>query len=196
MKRFFLGAILALGLALAFISLSYFVIMDHLIVDETPKQADVIIVPEGMITEERAERAANLYRGGYSRSGKLIVSPYDQINGAYYAEHGVPESAIVNDATATSTYENATHSLKMMEEAGYSSALVVSSDYHMLRTKMIFERVNRRYGFDLTFVAAYHRQGDHWVTWKEGPDYIQDFAQQEFYKYWAYLLYLYHFVNH
>ena len=122
MKRFFLGAILALGLALAFISLSYFVIMDHLIVDETPKQADVIIVPEGMITEERAERAANLYRGGYSRSGKLIVSPYDQINGAYYAEHGVPESAIVNDATATSTYENETHSLKMMEEAGYSSA--------------------------------------------------------------------------
>lgn len=31
----------------------------------------------------------------------------------------------------------------MMADLGYDSAIITSSDYHMLRTKMIYERQNR-----------------------------------------------------
>lgn len=188
-KRIVLGAALGGGLLLA---ISYKVLMDNLIVDEVPKSADVIIVPEGMITEERARKAAALRDAGYDKSGLFIVSPMDRINQQYYEASGIKESDIINDEKAQSTYENARNTLKIMKEAGYHSALVVSSDYHMLRTRLIFERVNKRYGFELHYIAAYHEKGGHYVTWQEADSHIQKFARQEFPKYWLYLLGGYH----
>lgn len=83
----------------------------------------------------------------------------------------------------------------MMNEEGYDSAIVVSSDYHMLRTKMIYERVNRSYDFDLTYVAAYQVVDGEFVPWYEAGTGLQKVANREFWKYWGYLLRLYHFIN-
>lgn len=173
---------------------SYPIILNNLIVDEEPVQSDVIIVPEG---EEfvRASKAAELLNEGYSHSGQVIVSPITETNVEGYKEFGVEPEQIIPETEATSTYENAVTTLEMMDEEGFESAIIVSSDYHMLRTKMIYERINRSYDFDLTYVAAYQMVDDQIVPWYEAGTGFQKVANQEFWKYWGYLLGLYHFFN-
>lgn len=181
--------------AVALIVVLYQVTMSNLIVDEEPKASDIIIVPEGAITPERASNAERLLNGGYSKTGKVIVSPYDENNRPYYKQAGISENQIINEPDATSTYTNATNTLKMMQDMGLDSAIITTSDYHMLRTKLIYERQNRHYGFDLTYVAAYHEVDGKLVTWHDAPEYIQGFARQEFIKFWAYVFFLYHWVD-
>lgn len=181
---------------IAFYLISRHIILNNLIVDQEPKVSDVIIVPEGEVTEERANKAVSLLEDGYSRSGKIIASPLDDINAAYYLDAGASEDQLINEPHATSTYENAVYTLEMMSDLGYDSAIITSSDYHMRRTKLIYDRVNKDYGFDLTYVAAYHLVDGELVTWQEAPDYVQNIAQAEYWKYWGYLFGLYHFVNH
>ncbi|MFV8813826.1 hypothetical protein ACNNLQ_01620 [Aerococcus urinaeequi] len=66
--------------------------------------------------------------------------------------------------------------MKMLQDMGLDSAIITTSDYHMLRTKMIYERQNRHYGFDLTYVASYHEVDGELVTWQNAPEYIRSFA--------------------
>lgn len=44
---------------------------------------------------------------------------------------------------AASTYENSVHSLEILKERGWHSAIVVTSPYHLRRTLFILERVLR-----------------------------------------------------
>lgn len=186
-----IGIVLFICLVLG---ISYPIILDHLIIDEEPAMSDVIIVPEG---EEyiRAYKASELLHAGYSESEKVIVSPVTKANVQGYKEFGIERKQIIPETEATSTYENAVNTLEMMEEEGFDSAIIVSSDYHMLRAKLIYERVNRNYNFDLTYVAAYQLIDGEFVPWHEaGPD-MDYIANREFWKYWGYLLGLYHFFN-
>lgn len=195
MKKFWMIVGAVVVVPISFYYVSHHLIMDHLIVYETPKESDVIIVPEGEITEERANRAVQLLQDGYSRSDKIIASPLDAINEQYYLGAGAHEDQLINESEATTTYENAVNTLALMDKEGYDSAIVTTSDYHMLRTKMVYDRVNKQYDFDLTYVAAYHEVGGELVTWQEAPDYIQNFAEAEYWKYWGYLFGLYHFIK-
>lgn len=190
-RRIFISIILFICLVL---SVSYPIIMNHLVVDEKPVQSDVIIVPEGQ-EYIRANKASELLHEGYSRSGKIIISPMVDTNAEIYEEFGVEFGQIIPETEATSTYENAVHTLKIMEESGFDSAIITSSDYHMLRTKMIYERVNRDYDFELTFVAAYQVVDGQLVPWDEAGNELKEVAKKEFWKYWGYLLGLYHFID-
>ena len=187
----FVGVILFICLVLA---VSYPIILNNLIVDEEPVQSDVIIVPEGQ-EYVRAYKAAELFHEGYSDSNRVLVSPLTETNIGIYEEFGVESYQIILETEATSTYENAVITLEMMDEKRFDSAIIVSSDYHMLRTKMIYERINREYDFDLTYVAAYHLIDDEFVPWYEAGTGINEVAKSEFWKYWGYLLGLYHFFN-
>lgn len=173
---------------------SYPIILNNLIVDEEPVQSDIIIVPEGQ-EYVRANKAAELLNEGYSNSGKIMVSPITDTNVDIYEKFGVDRQQIIPETEATSTYENAVNTLKMMDERGFDSAIITSSDYHMLRTKMIYERINREYDFELTYVAAYQVVDSVSVPWYEAGTGIQAVANREFWKYWGYLLGLYHFFN-
>lgn len=177
------------------VGLIYQITMSNLIVDEEPKVSDIIIVPEGAASGERAKNAGKLLFEGYSRTGKVLVSPLLDINFPFYEEAGIKKRHIINEPNATSTYTNATNTLKMMQDMGLDSAIITTSDYHMLRTKLIYERQNRHYGFELTYVASYHEVDGELVTWQDAPDYIQGFASQEFVKFWAYVFFLYHWVD-
>ena len=190
-RRIFISIILFICLVLG---VSYPIIMNHLVVDEKPVQSDVIIVPEGQ-EYIRANKASELLHEGYSRSDKIIISPMVDTNAEIYEEFGVAFEQIIPETEATSTYENAVHTLKIMEESGFDSAIITSSDYHMLRTKMIYERVNRDYDFELTFVAAYQVVDGELVPWDEAGDELKAVAKKEFWKYWGYLLGLYHFID-
>lgn len=83
----------------------------------------------------------------------------------------------------------------MMADLGYDSAIITSSDYHMLRTKMIYERQNRHYGFDLTYEASYREIDGKNVQWNEGPSYLKASGFREIKKFWGYVLFLYHWVD-
>ena len=183
---FFAGIIIAVGLVCV-------ITISNLIVDEEPKVSDIIVVPEG--ASERAGEAVDLLEAGYSRSGKIIVSPLTQSNLDFYVWAGAPSDALINEGNATSTYTNARNTLKMMQEMGYDSAIITSSDYHMLRTKMIYERQNRHYGFDLTYVASYREIDGKNVQWNEGPSYLKADCFREIKKFWGYVSFLYHWVD-
>lgn len=170
-------------------------IYQHLDVGELPVVADVIIVPEG--GPERAPTAGALYKQGYSRSGQVIVSP---LAGPgfdftwYYELAGVPNSAIIQENQATSTWTNALYTLDLMATYGYDSALIVTTDYHSRRTRMIYERVNHNYGFDLTYVSAYPVVDDEIQPYQENTS-NRALAQEEIYKYYGYLFGLYHWID-
>lgn len=180
---FFAGMSIAVGLVCV-------ITISNLIVDEEPKVSDIIVVPEG--ASERAGEAVDLLEAGYSRSGKIIVSPLTQSNRDFYVGAGAPSDALINEGNATSTYTNARNTLKMMDEMGYDSAIITSSDYHMLRAKMIYERQNRHYGFDLTYVATYHDVGGEEVTWWQAN---RRAGFSEIRKFWGYVFFLYHWVD-
>lgn len=183
-----------LFICLVFI-ISYPIILSNLIIDEKPVKSDIIIVPEGQ-EFVRAYKAAELLHDSYSETEKIIVSPINETNAQSYLEFGIEEEQLIPETKATSTYENAVITLEMMNERGLDSAIIVSSDYHMLRTKLIYERINdNNYNFDLTYVAAYQKGNDGLVPWYEVEYGMQDVANREFLKYWGYLLGLYHFFN-
>ena len=192
MSRIKILALMLLSLIIAGFLLA-FITTENLIVDEEPVVSDIIIVPEG--SNERASEAVTLLNKGYSSSGKIIVSPLTQSNSAYYVAAGAPAGSLLNDANATSTYTNARNTLQMMTDLGYDSAIITSSDYHMLRTKMIYERQNRHYGFDLTYVASYREIDGKNVQWNEGPSYLKAGGFREIKKFWGYVSFLYHWVD-
>ncbi|AMB96177.1 YdcF family protein [Aerococcus urinae] len=179
-----LGALLGLGLR------SLYKHLDH---GQAPQVSELIIVAEGPAVE-RAEKAVHLLKAGYSRAEKIIVSPrytdVDEDLFAGYQQLGAERENLIEEKQATSTWTNATTSLALMDDLGYHSAIVVTSDYHMRRTRLAFERANRNYGFQLNFVSAYF-QGE---SYPNHP-YTQNMALQELYKYIGYCLHLYHWID-
>lgn len=124
----------------------------YLVIDESPKPSDVIIVLSG--DEGRLEKAADLYHQGYAK--KVLLSKVDgdgmRLTDAYRL--GIPDDAIIRENEATSTYTNALYTKKLVLDAGFKSAIVVSSDYHMRRSKLIFDRVYKDSGVSFTYVAS------------------------------------------
>lgn len=158
---------------------------------DTPKQVDVIIMLGGG-DKGRMQKAAELYHDNYA--DYVIISPvrkniYPQSK-EFAMELDIPESAIIEEHNATSTYTNATETLKLMNEHEFDSALVVTSDYHLKRSKMIYDRINDG-NFDLSYISAPSTDGKAWH--ERGSAKRVWFS--EFYKLWGYRLGLYNFID-
>jgi uncharacterized SAM-binding protein YcdF (DUF218 family) len=131
-----------------------------LIVDEQPVKSDVIIVLGGDIG--RIEKGVALYHEGLAPY--IMVSDGGSRNHPSTAEAdkmikkakelGVPSSAIIQELRSQSTYGNAVYSLDLSKSHNFHSALIVSSDYHMLRTKLTYEHIFSNSGIRLTYCAA------------------------------------------
>jgi uncharacterized SAM-binding protein YcdF (DUF218 family) len=117
--------------------------------------ADVIVVlgsrvysggVAGPALTRRAEHAAALYRQGFAPyvlcSGGLGASPPTEAEAACgLAEQlGVPASAIVLETQAHSTEENALYTAAIARARGWSSLLIVSDGYHLLRATLLFRQ--------------------------------------------------------
>lgn len=191
MKKFSKTILGILSILVAIFLISYPIILSNLIVDEEPVTTDVIIVPEG--GSQRSEKAAELYNEGYSESDKIIVSPLTKENKKDYEK--IPKKDILAETEATSTYTNATNTLALMEENNYDSALIVTTDYHTLRTKLSYERVNEAYDYDLTIVAAYPESGGEERPWYDYTPESFKTASREFIKIWGYWFGLYKFID-
>ena len=158
MKFFYL-----LLLVLVFGTIGFFRAGHWLIVNQEPQHADLIIVLSG--GEERMEVASKLLDEGYSNKILLTniygFSPQDISD----VESNESAEVIYRDDQSPSTLASAKYSKKMMEASKYKSALIVSSEYHMRRVKMNYERVFKGKGYELTYVASdSHYRPERWWT--------------------------------
>lgn len=126
---------------------------------EPSKEYDAIIVLSG--GEERLDHAAELYNEGLTSHMILTNSTEDSTTPEKAMERGIPQSAIYEEPSATSTYENATRSKEIMEEEGFESALVVTSDFHSRRTKMTFDDIyDSQIKLDYSFASNFFDPSD------------------------------------
>lgn len=112
-----------------------------------PKEVGIVLgaslwqdVPSPAL-RERLDRAASLYRsgaiahvivsGGYDRPDAELTEAEGMRN--YLVGQGVPNAAIVLENEARSTYENLAYSQALMRSHGWTSAVIITHRYHMLR---------------------------------------------------------------
>ena len=175
--------------------ISSFILFFTLDIGETPEKSDVIIVAGGQLYREA--KAKELLEQGYSTSHKVIVSSITQnqknarppIN-----DDIVNPDNIIAEPNATSTWTNATESIKIMELHGWKSAIVVTSDFYTRRTKMAFERAKGNKDLKFIYVSAYPKQSDQKYSYLNNKN-NRKLALHEIYKYWGYWFGLYYFVD-
>lgn len=104
------------------------------------------------------EKAVELYRADYapyfifSNSKQSASASGDMLKTALALD--IPQEAIFTEQSAMSTYQNAELTLTIMLEHGFTSAIVVSSDFHMRRVKFIFDHVYKDSGIVLTYIGS------------------------------------------
>ncbi|HAU32748.1 MAG: hypothetical protein XD78_1387 [Desulfotomaculum sp. 46_296] len=117
---------------------------------DQPEKVDVIIALGS--EPARAGCAARLYGLGFSNT--IIITGWGS-SVDRMAERAVQEDAerqdLILEKESISTYQNALYSKKIVLKKNYSSAIVVSSPYHMRRVKMVFDRVYRNSGVKLLY---------------------------------------------
>lgn len=158
MRRFF-PYILFLGIVLVY---SFFTLPLLLPVPQSEKLAeryDAIIVLGGGLTsncaldtslQARMDKAIDLYRNSYTT--RIILTGGLQLNSdncfeseamtAYALQQNVPAEILIKESNALNTYQNAYHSVSLMKKRGMKSAIVVTSDFHLKRANLIFEKYN------------------------------------------------------
>ena len=144
-----------------FATFGFFRAGQWLVVNQEPQNADIIIVLSG--GEERMEVASRLLDEGYSNT--ILLTNVYGFSPQAISDMESNESAevIYRDDQSTSTLASAKYSRKMMEETKLKSALIVSSEYHMRRVKMNFERTFKGTGYELTYIASdSHYQPQRW----------------------------------
>lgn len=143
-------------LSLLLLLTGFFTAGRFLSLNQSPQQADVIIVLSG--GHGRVEKAAELFKAGYapylllSNSTESTSASGDMVQTALSL--GIPQDAILTENIASSTYQNAEFTLPIMKQHGFTSAIVVSSDFHMRRIKFLFDRVYKQSEIKLTYVGA------------------------------------------
>ena len=131
-----------------------------------PQKSDCILVlgarvrADGSLSyslENRCRRALELYREGMAR--KLILcggqgrnEPVSEAQAMrrYMLENGVCETDVLLEDRSRSTVENLANAREMMQTQGFETALVVTSDYHVQRTRWLV----RDAGIRASFAAA------------------------------------------
>ena len=120
------------------------------------KKADVIIVLGASVEytrvspvyRERINHAIDLYNKGYAKyiiftGGKIAGQDYSDSSVAkYYAiDKGVDEDNIFIEEKSTYTKENLQYAKQIMDQKGFSSAIVVSDPLHMKRGMLMAKDV-------------------------------------------------------
>ncbi|MFA6099005.1 MAG: YdcF family protein [Patescibacteria group bacterium] len=135
------------------------ILIKPLLYEEAPVKSDVIIVLGGGIVpdlkilpwavQERMNEADRLFKAGYAKNvivtGGIVKGQNyteSQFMKAYAVDHGISSSDIIEENRSTSTYENAKNSQAIMKQKGWSTALVVTSDYHLPRACDTFRKFN------------------------------------------------------
>jgi uncharacterized SAM-binding protein YcdF (DUF218 family) len=110
-----------------------------LCVDSGQASADVIVVLGGGAHEQRAERAAELFKVHAAPRILITGAGDDEINRQILIANGVPAKAVEVENASKTTQENAEFSLTLLRAEKVRSAILVTSWYHSRRALMTFE---------------------------------------------------------
>lgn len=120
--------------------------------------ADVIVVLGSAVSDTgrpspglraRMDRAVSLYREGaadrllLTGGGRRRMTEADVMR-RLAVEAGIPESRLVLEPTARSTFENAARSAKILQERGWRRAILVTSWPHLPRALLAFRMAGVR----------------------------------------------------
>ncbi|WP_456277566.1 YdcF family protein [Bacillus sp. AK128] len=142
---------LVLLLLLSLVAIKFIPIGEYLVVNENLKNVDVLIVLSG--DNGRLDEAITLHQAGYAEyvllsraneKGTLLKKVYREL----------PKEKVLLENHATSTYTNAVYSKEIMLKHGFTSAIIVTSDYHTRRTKLTFDKVFKDNEVNLTYRAV------------------------------------------
>lgn len=159
---------------------------------DEPVESDAIIILGGG-DQGRVQQAADLYASGYADS--VIITPVgDRFNTeeliSVVRHYGVDEEDIIVDSESTSTHTNAEQSIQAMNDRNFDSALVVTSDYHLKRAKLSFDRLNGG-AKEFNYIPSTNLAGESWYDRENALD----LWFNETVKVWGYRFGLYHFVG-
>lgn len=129
-----------------------------LVVDQQPEKTDVIIVLSGEL-KPRMDLACELYAKGYAPYLLVSGSATETVPGAkqmkdYAIKKGIPSEAIITEEFSESTYDNALYTHEIMGQHGLKSGIIISSECHMRRTKILFDRTYNGSGIHLIYCAS------------------------------------------
>ncbi|WP_039838036.1 YdcF family protein [Paenibacillus sonchi] len=151
---------------LLILTLCFFGAGRFLLFNQSPQQADVIIVLSGGGTN-RIEKGIELFKNDFAPY--ILLSNAKEPAGTHgdmlqtTLALGIPQEDILTENEAQSTYQNAKFTLSIMENKGFSSAIIVSSDFHMRRVKFLFDHVYKNSGVELTYVGSISGyDANHW----------------------------------
>jgi hypothetical protein len=136
-----------------FVNPPWSLLAKFLVVDDTPEPVDVLITLGG--DPDRELYAAELYMQGLAP--KIIMTGYGQSArqmAGRAIKAGVDEKDIMIENKSESTYDNALYSRDIVLKNNFKSAIVVSSPYHMRRSKLVFNRVFRHSGVKLIYCSS------------------------------------------
>lgn len=152
-RLYVLSALAALFFLEAFLVLSVVVNAKRL---NAPEPADVLIVLGAQVYRDgspspalrrRLNVAVALYEGGYAdtiittgaQGGNEPMPEADAMK-AYLVANGVPQDAVLCDPNSYNTIQNITNAKAIMRAEGFSTAIVVTSDYHLWRALSICKK--------------------------------------------------------
>jgi uncharacterized SAM-binding protein YcdF (DUF218 family) len=130
-------------------------VIDQFGYPDRSQHADVIVLlgsivyPGGQLgpsLERRAEHAAALYKQGFANhiicSGGVGDNPPAEsiVACGRVIDLGVPADAILYEEQSHSTEENAAYIVAIMREHGWTSAIIDTDGFHMLRATLMFQR--------------------------------------------------------
>lgn len=128
-------------------------------------KADVIVVfgnkvnTDGTLSkrlEARLRRAKEVFDDGYAPvilvSGGFGKEGYDEavVMRDYLMRWGVPESVLLVDSDGYDSYRTARNTAEILKQRGWTSMIVVTQYYHVIRAEMAF----RRFGVTRLYHAA------------------------------------------
>jgi uncharacterized SAM-binding protein YcdF (DUF218 family) len=168
MKRFILFAIILVLIAAAITYAPH-----YLARADKPVKSDVIVLLLGSNFTLRKEKVFKLIEDGYARH--LIIPAYGKVSDAgLFSNQGTqgngnpkPDPSLIRGRVVNlpqyPKYFEDTHieileAKKMMDKAGFKSAIFVSSPYHMRRISIIANKVFGKNGYRLIYVPSRYEQ--------------------------------------
>jgi uncharacterized SAM-binding protein YcdF (DUF218 family) len=171
LKHFAFIFLILFALALFFYSPRY------LILTTPPVKSDVVILLLGSINKERAEEAYRLINEGYA--GNLFVPAQkrnfdtsDNGNLSHYIKKLSKQNWLspkreikLNYQFRENTHLEIIAAKSMMDSSNFTSAIFVSSPYHLRRIKIIADKVFTGRDYQLSFVPSYPLEKDEPLWW-------------------------------
>ncbi len=197
MKRFILFLIIFALIIGAFTGAPY-----YLTRADKPAKSDVVVLLIGSKVAPRREEVLKLIEDGYTRY--IIIPAYRKITDTGVFSNQTTQSSHKPDPSLVSgrfinipgypghfedTHVEILEAKKMMDRAGFKSAIFVSSPYHMRRISIIANAVFKETGYRLTFVPSRYEQLNGALWFLKKRDF--DFVTKEYSKIIWFLLYRY-----